>query len=206
VRGRIARRIRDATRVFSDQCGRPDRDCRSTKPPARRFGLLDLALLGRATHKLSRIVAKDRITGILRAPFVCYIRQCRRGRGRGGATRPWIPAWNRSFSFVPVLHGALVRHGACGRFRFRAACDTIFLRDFGKRNRLGLSPPRLRQNEGRVIIESHAFQKTIVTPLRPAIAQTHRCASRDRVHPRASRFASRLHCRQRRHLQNATPH
>ena len=39
----------------------------------RRFGLLDLALLGIATHKLSRIVAKDRITGILRAPFVSYI-------------------------------------------------------------------------------------------------------------------------------------
>ena len=39
----------------------------------RRFGLLDLALLGIATHKLSRIVAKDRITSILRAPFVCYI-------------------------------------------------------------------------------------------------------------------------------------
>jgi len=36
----------------------------------RKFGLLDLALLGVATHKLSRIVAKDRITGILRAPFV----------------------------------------------------------------------------------------------------------------------------------------
>ena len=40
----------------------------------RKFGLLDLALLGIATHKLSRIVAKDRITGILRAPFVNYIR------------------------------------------------------------------------------------------------------------------------------------
>ena len=40
----------------------------------RRFSVLDLALLGIATHKLSRIVAKDRITGILRAPFVNYIR------------------------------------------------------------------------------------------------------------------------------------
>ena len=40
----------------------------------RKFGLLDLALLGMATHKMSRIVAKDRITGILRAPFVSYIR------------------------------------------------------------------------------------------------------------------------------------
>ena len=55
----------------------------------RKFGLLDLALLGIATHKLSRIVAKDRITGILRAPFVSYIRSAGAGeveeepRGRG---------------------------------------------------------------------------------------------------------------------------
>ena len=40
----------------------------------RKFSLLDLALLGIATHKLSRLVAKDRITSILRAPFVNYIR------------------------------------------------------------------------------------------------------------------------------------
>lgn len=45
----------------------------------RRFGVLDLALLGIATHKLSRIVAKDRITGILRAPFVCYIKSAGAG-------------------------------------------------------------------------------------------------------------------------------
>jgi hypothetical protein len=55
----------------------------------RKFSLLDLALLGIATHKLSRIVAKDRITGILRAPFVSYIRSSGAGeveeepRGRG---------------------------------------------------------------------------------------------------------------------------
>lgn len=45
----------------------------------RQFGLLDLALLGIATHKLSRIVAKDRITSILRAPFVSYIRSAGAG-------------------------------------------------------------------------------------------------------------------------------
>ncbi len=45
----------------------------------RRFGVLDLALLGIATHKLSRIVAKDRITGILRAPFVNYIKSAGAG-------------------------------------------------------------------------------------------------------------------------------
>jgi hypothetical protein len=55
----------------------------------RRFSLLDLALLGVATHKLSRLIAKDRITGILRAPFVNYIRSVGAGeveeepRGRG---------------------------------------------------------------------------------------------------------------------------
>jgi hypothetical protein len=55
----------------------------------KKFGLLDLALLGIATHKLSRIIAKDRITGILRAPFVNYIRSAGTGeveeepRGRG---------------------------------------------------------------------------------------------------------------------------
>ena len=55
----------------------------------RRFGLLDLALLGIATHKLSRLVAKDRITGIIRAPFVSYRRSSGEGeveeepRGRG---------------------------------------------------------------------------------------------------------------------------
>jgi len=45
----------------------------------KRFSMLDLALLGIATHKLSRIIAKDRITGILRAPFVNYIRSAGAG-------------------------------------------------------------------------------------------------------------------------------
>jgi hypothetical protein len=55
----------------------------------KRPSLLDLALLGIATHKLSRIIAKDRITSILRAPFVNYIRSAGVGeveeepRGRG---------------------------------------------------------------------------------------------------------------------------
>jgi len=55
----------------------------------KRFSLLDLALLGIATHKLSRTVAKDRITGVLRSPFVNYIRSAGAGeveedpRGRG---------------------------------------------------------------------------------------------------------------------------
>jgi len=59
------------------------------KPFPKRFSLLDLALLGLTTRKLSRIIAKDRITGILRVPFVSYIRSAGAGeveeepRGRG---------------------------------------------------------------------------------------------------------------------------
>ena len=55
----------------------------------KKPSLFDLALLGVATHKLSRIIAKDRITGIVRAPFVSYIRSAGHGeveeepRGRG---------------------------------------------------------------------------------------------------------------------------
>jgi hypothetical protein len=37
-----------------------------------RFSPLDLVLLGVATHKYSRLVAKDRVTSFLRAPFVRY--------------------------------------------------------------------------------------------------------------------------------------
>jgi Protein of unknown function (DUF1360) len=37
-----------------------------------RFSPLDLVLLGVATHKYSRLLAKDRVTSFLRAPFVRY--------------------------------------------------------------------------------------------------------------------------------------
>jgi hypothetical protein len=37
-----------------------------------RPGLADLALAGLATHKVSRLLAKDRVTSFLRPPFVRY--------------------------------------------------------------------------------------------------------------------------------------
>lgn len=55
----------------------------------KRVKIADLFLLGVATHKLSRTIGKDRITSILRAPFVNYIRSAGAGeveeepRGRG---------------------------------------------------------------------------------------------------------------------------
>ncbi|MEJ7576012.1 MAG: DUF1360 domain-containing protein [Pyrinomonadaceae bacterium] len=38
-----------------------------------RIGYADLVLLGLATHKASRIIAKDRVTSPLRAPFTEYV-------------------------------------------------------------------------------------------------------------------------------------
>jgi Protein of unknown function (DUF1360) len=37
-----------------------------------RQGLWDLVTVGAATHKVSRLIAKDRVTSFLRAPFVRY--------------------------------------------------------------------------------------------------------------------------------------
>lgn len=55
----------------------------------KKFKPLDLVVLGIATHKLSRIVSKSRITGAIRSPFVHYVCSCGAGeveeepRGRG---------------------------------------------------------------------------------------------------------------------------
>ena len=45
---------------------------RSGRSLPERFGLGDLVLLGVATHKLSRLIAKDKVTAPLRAPFAEY--------------------------------------------------------------------------------------------------------------------------------------
>ena len=56
----------------------------------KRIAPLDLALVGLATHKLSRLIAKDEVTAIVRAPFVRYkgagpapgeVREVPRGEG-----------------------------------------------------------------------------------------------------------------------------
>ena len=82
-----------------------------------KFNLADLLLLGVATHKLSRIIAKDRVTSPLRAPFTEYvepagqseIKEKVRGRGMRRAVgdlltcpwclSPWVAA-GLAFGFV----------------------------------------------------------------------------------------------------------
>lgn len=56
-----------------------------------RLRTSDLALAGVATHRLARLIAKDRVTSVLRAPFTRYQRRGRAGeveeepRGHGPA-------------------------------------------------------------------------------------------------------------------------
>jgi hypothetical protein len=45
---------------------------RSGRPFPERIGVGDLLLAGVATHKLSRVIAKDRVTAPLRAPFTVF--------------------------------------------------------------------------------------------------------------------------------------
>src|SRR5205085_11671340 len=45
---------------------------RTDRALPERLGLGDILLLGTATHKVSRLLAKDAVTSILRAPFTAY--------------------------------------------------------------------------------------------------------------------------------------
>ncbi len=62
---------------------------RSGRELPERIGMGDLALVTLATHKASRLIAKDRVTSAVRAPFTRYERRGgpaeveERARGRG---------------------------------------------------------------------------------------------------------------------------
>jgi len=45
---------------------------RTGRPLPERIGLGDIALAGIATHKLSRLIAKDKVTSFIRAPFTRF--------------------------------------------------------------------------------------------------------------------------------------
>jgi hypothetical protein len=126
----------------------------------RKFGALDLALLAVATHKLSRIVARDRITGVLRAPFVSYI--------RSAGARLRDTARHRQFDFVSVLHGAMVRDSARLRTRVCAARHAVVRCNFCQRCSVGFPFSRLPQDEGRKIgTPSPGASRPLVSEMMP---------------------------------------
>ena len=90
-------------------------------------------------------------------------------------------------------------HGAHGAFDARARVWSPQL--WAQRTpRVGCARHGALVTYGR----SRASRKQMITSLQRGIAQTHRCASRDRVNPQASRFASQWRCRPQLRLQNAT--
>lgn len=64
---------------------------RSGRPLPERIATRDIALVGVAAHKLSRLVTKERVTSFIRAPFVRYEQPAGRGevveRARGTGLR-----------------------------------------------------------------------------------------------------------------------
>jgi hypothetical protein len=90
----------------------------------------DLILLGVATHKLSRIITKDRVTSPLRAPFTEYIEPAgesevkEKVRGRG------LQLGNRRFADLPVVHESMGGGRARARFCFQTSRDTPSGRNF----------------------------------------------------------------------------
>ena len=61
------------------------------RPLPARIGLADILLMGVATHKVSRLLAKDRVTSFIRAPFTEYQEASGHGeieeKARGTGTR-----------------------------------------------------------------------------------------------------------------------
>jgi len=93
------------------------------------------------------------LTGILRAPFVNYIRSAGAGevkeepRGRG---------FQRGIGHLiscPYCMASLVRYGSEFLAPFRSTGDAVLRRDFGEGYSVGLSPPRLRRVETGLAIQ-----------------------------------------------------
>lgn len=97
----------------------------ASRPQAERIGLADMLLLGVATYKLSRLIAKDRVTAPLRAPFVEY-------EDSAGTSelkeRPRGQGWQRAFGDLltcPYCIGAWVAAALTYGFVFSSRTTRI---------------------------------------------------------------------------------
>jgi len=105
----------------------------------KRFSLLDLALLGIATHKVEPHHREGQDHRHSSRAFCELHSQCRRWRSGGRAARTWNAARNRDANFMSLLHGAVVCDGARVRANLCAACDAVFRWNFSQRNGVGFS-------------------------------------------------------------------
>lgn len=90
----------------------------ASHPLRERIGLADMLLLGVATYKLSRLIAKDRVTAPLRAPFVEYEDSTGTSELK---ERPRGEGWQRAIGDLitcPYCMGAWVAAGLTYGFAF----------------------------------------------------------------------------------------
>jgi Protein of unknown function (DUF1360) len=112
---------------------------RTDRALPERLGLGDILLLGTATHKVSRLLAKDAVTSVLRAPFTTYqgpagegeINDAPRGRGMQHAlgellTCPFCLAqWVASFFAYGVVFAPRVTRLIAGIFAMVTWADFV---------------------------------------------------------------------------------
>jgi len=109
------------------------------RPLPERIETRDLALLGIATHKLSRIVAKDKVTSVVRAPFTEYqepggpaeVEEKPRGEGMRLAvgellTCPWcLSPWTGTAFTVAFVGNARLTRLAASALSLSAISDFL---------------------------------------------------------------------------------
>ncbi len=74
--------------------------------PPERFSAQDIMLTGIATHKVSRLLAKDRVTSFVRAPFTEYQEPAGHGEVEEGAPSRAAQG-HRGAAHPPVLPGPM---------------------------------------------------------------------------------------------------
>ena len=106
--------------------------------PPERIPLTDVALLGLATHKLSRLLTKDAVTSPLRAPFTRYAEPAGEGElneeVRGSGTQHAVG----ELVSCPFCAGVWIATGLCGGLVFAprltrlvaAAASAVAVADF----------------------------------------------------------------------------
>jgi Protein of unknown function (DUF1360) len=114
---------------------------RAGRPLPKEIGVTDVVLTGIATHKLSRLIAKDKVTSFLRAPFTEFqepsgkgeIEEKPRGRGLRYATGellvcPYCLAqWIAAGFAVGYVHAPRLTRLCAGMYTMYAISDGLQL-------------------------------------------------------------------------------
>jgi hypothetical protein len=127
---------------------------RSGRPLPERIGIQDLVMAGIATHKVSRLIAKDRVTSFLRAPFTRFqepaghgeLDEQARGRGLRLATGellicPYcLGQWVAGGFAVGYVHAPRLTRLLAGMWTMHAVADALQLAYFAAEERVQRAP------------------------------------------------------------------